>query len=256
MENLTSRSKLEVRTVRGKREYWVGDHRLPRFSEVSDVIAKPALHEYEIRQIRAHLANSVIACIAKHTTVDAFDLLMELEPTLVSAWTEYKDMSRASAQSGTNVHADIAARLRGEPQGTNLTEIEAIQSDHAIKWVAKTKATVIEVEQPVYWAPNGIEEGVAGTPDAVLELPEGCRVIPDWKTGKIWKSHHIQNAFYRRAWNWMHRDESTTAVTGGMIVQLPATAEERINVVPVVSEDDLFLVFAAWLRIYNWSKEK
>ena len=248
---------LEVRSERGRRGYWVGSDQYPRVTEILDTIHKPALERWKLDHEQQALYEAAVStfddCVASGIC-SATRYRTMLQYALSTA-KKAERAQIAAAEAGTRVHAHIAARLKGEPRPEGLSDVELIQSDYAIDWLQEVGAEIVEVEQPVYWEGDGGR--YAGTPDALVDLPDTARVIVDWKTGagKIWKSYHLQNVAYRRAWNWMHRSEQGKSVTGGMIVRLPQAPDEQPEVEPVVGEDELFLVFLACLRVHRWENK-
>ena len=249
---------LEVRSERGVRGYWVGDTQYPRVTAVLDAIHKPALERWKLEHEQKAFYESAVKtfdeCVASGTCSSIrFRTMMQHD---LNEAKKAERAQMAAAEAGTRVHAHIAARLRGETRPDDLSETELIQSDYAVDWMQEVGAVPVAIEEAVYWDANG--RGFAGTPDVVVDFPDTARVVVDWKTGagKVWNSYHLQNVAYRRAWNWMHKAEITRPCTGGMIVRLPQAPDEPVEVVPVVGENELFLVFLACLRIYEWSKEE
>jgi hypothetical protein len=245
---------LEVRTERGRKGYWVGSDQYPRVTAILDTIHKPALERWKLDHEQQALYEAAVStfddCVESGICSSVRYRTM-LQYALATA-KKAERAQIAAAEAGTRVHAHIAARLKGEPRPEGLSDVELIQSDYAIDWLQEVGAEIIEVETPVYYDVEG--HRYAGTPDAVIDTPDGKRAIIDWKTGagKIWKSYFLQNIAYRRAWNWVHRAEQTTAVTGGMIVKLPQVPDELPEVAQVSGDDELFLVFMACLRVYEW----
>jgi len=245
---------LETRTERGVKGYWVGDRPYPRVTAILDSIHKPALERWKLDHEQKAFYEAAIKTFDE-CVESGICSSIRYRTMLQHDLAEAKKAERAqlaAAEAGTRVHAHIAARLKGEPRPDDLSDTELIQSDYAVDWMQEVGATPLSIEEPVYYDQNGHQ--FAGTPDVVVDLPDGARVVVDWKTGagKIWKSYHLQNAAYRRAWNWMHKSDITQPCTGGMIVRLPQVPDEQCEVAPVTGEDELFLVFLACLRIYQW----
>ena len=232
-------------------DYVVGNHHYPRVTKVLDVRFSPGLQAWHERNMVSEITKRICQMYCENEGIDAVDFCERLGRITRTVSKNVKELETTARDAGRRVHEDIAARLRGSPRPVGLSEVELIQSDHAINYVVSQRAVVVEVEQPVFLSIDG-ERGVAGTPDVVLDLPCGARVLDDWKTGSsIQDDYFIQNVVYRRGWNYTHRDENAVPVTGGSIIRLPKKRDEKPEVVPVTGDDELFLVFLACLRIFE-----
>ena len=147
-------------------------------------IAKPFLVDWAAREVATFAADNLSVLNALDDRDARYDLLK-------TAHNRHRDKA---AVRGTDVHALAEKMLYGE-------EVEV--PDHLIGYVEgyvrfldAWQPTPVIAERPC----ASRAQWYAGTPDAVVTLPDGERLLMDWKTGKrVYGESALQLAAYRNA---------------------------------------------------------
>lgn len=147
-------------------------------------IAKPFLVDWAAREVARFAADQLDVLNALDDTEARYDLLK-------TAHNRHRDKT---AIRGTDVHAIAEKLLHGE-QVEIPEHLEGYVGGY-VRFLDEWQPTPVVTERPCASRANWY----AGTPDAIVTLPNGERVLMDWKTGKnVYGETALQLAAYAHA---------------------------------------------------------
>lgn len=147
-------------------------------------IAKPFLVDWAAREVAGYASDNLEVLNALEDRDARYDLLK-------TAHNRHRDKSAAR---GTDVHAIAEKVLHG--QEVEVPDHLAGYVEGYVRFLDKWQPTPIITERPLASRANRY----AGTADAFVTLPDGERLLMDWKTGKrVYGETALQLAAYRNA---------------------------------------------------------
>lgn len=181
---------------------------------LSKGIAKPFLVDWAAKEVARFAADHLEVISALEDADARFDLLK-------TAHNRHRDKA---AVRGTDIHGLAEKLLHGE-----AVEIpEAIEGyvNGYVRFLNDWQPTPVLTERPcasrTHW--------FAGTPDAIVTLPSGERLLMDWKTGKrVYGEVALQLAAYRNADFYLDEDgseQSMPEVDGLAVVHVTPTGTD------------------------------
>lgn len=181
-------------------------------------IAKPFLVDWAAKEVARYAADNLDVLNALDDADARFDLLK-------SAHNRHRDKA---ATRGTDVHALAEKVLHGET--VDIPDHLTGYVEGYVRFLDQWQPVPVLTERPC--ANRAI--WYAGTPDAIVTLPSGERLLMDWKTGKrIYGEAALQLAAYRNAEFYL--DEAGTEqpmpeVDGLMVVHVTPTGTDPYRV--------------------------
>jgi hypothetical protein len=156
-------------------------------------IAKPFLIDWAAREVARYAAENLDTLNALPDSESVYDLLAK-------AHNRHRDKA---AVRGTDVHALAEELLHGRE--VDIPEHLVGYVEGYVRFLDTWQPTPILTERPsasrTHW--------YAGTPDAVVTLPSGERLLMDWKTGKrVYGEHALQLAAYAHAEFYVDEDNT------------------------------------------------
>lgn len=182
-------------------------------------IAKPFLIDWAAREVARFAADNLDVLGALDDADARYDLLK-------TAHNRHRDKA---ATRGTDVHALAERILHGEE--AEIPEHLAGYVDGYVRFLDTWQPTPVITERACASRANWF----AGTPDAVVTLPSGERLLMDWKTGKnVYGEVALQLAAYRNAEFYLDADgneQPMPEVDGLAVVHVTPTGTDvyRIN---------------------------
>lgn len=207
--------------------------------------------------------SALIAWAAKCAAEEAAPLLLS-DQARIDAWmgeheltdlddvTNYlkgahRRISTGAATRGTRVHK-LAERLTRREEEFEVPEDLRGHYESVVKFLREWKVRPLLVEHAV----GSYQWGYAGTFDLIAELPDGRRVLFDYKAGKsVWPETALQLAAYRYADAYVAPDGTEipmrdVGVTEAKVVHVRA---DGYDVVPLVTDGAVFKTFLHVLQV-------
>lgn len=238
------------------RFYEVDGELFPSVTHILGVIGKPALIHWAANQERELVteaaADLYLDCVNTPPMIRPV-YLTTLAGRMGTVRAYRRNLERASA-IGSQAHRLIEWTLRkelGQMVGPEphvdppaLVAFAAFQA-----WAASVSLVPKMIEQTVW----SHAHRYAGTMDLLADV-DGVSTLIDFKTSKaIYGEAHLQNVAYQVALSEMGHDSPAA----GLILRLPKLASDpafELATVPAV--DDLFPVFLAARRLWEWSYQQ
>lgn len=151
-----------------------------------------------------------------------------------------------AAVRGTRVHHYAEKLIRG-------AEVEVPDElrghvESALKFMDEWRVAPLLIERTV----GSYRWGYAGTFDLIGELPDGRRVLFDYKTGSaIWPDTALQLAAYRHADAYVAEDGTEIPMTEVGVTEAKAVwvRADGYDVIPLQSDEKVFKVFLHMLQV-------
>lgn len=160
-------------------------------------IAKPFLIDWAAREVARFAADNLDVLNALDDGDARYDLLK-------TAHNRHRDKA---AVRGSDIHALAEKLLHGEE--VEIPEPVEGYVNGYVRFLDAWQPTPVLTERPCASRTNWY----AGTPDAVVTLPDGERVLMDWKTGKnVYGETALQLAAYRNAEFYVDADDNEQPV--------------------------------------------
>lgn len=220
---------------------------LPSVTTVLGAIAKPALERWSQSQAQ-RLTEDVSADLAlelgRCAPISRSAFIRTLQSRLREARKLERDDRSSAREIGTQLHAliDWAAkgRVGARPVATPAAEC-AFRSFES--WAVSVRLEPVLSEHVVY----SRRYSYAGTLDLVARV-NGKLSLVDFKTSAaLYPEYDLQATAYRVALR-----EQRHIVRDALIVRLPKAENEAIEVHACAPIEDLWPVFAATLRVWQW----
>ena len=152
-----------------------------------------------------------------------------------------------AAVRGTKVHHYAEQLIRGKP--VEVPDELAGHVEAALKFMDQWKVKPLLVERTV----GSYRWGYAGTFDLIGELPDGRRVLFDYKTGKsgIWPDTALQLAAYRHADAYVAEDGTEIPMAEVGITEAKAVwvRADGYDVIPLNTDASVFKAFLHMLQV-------
>lgn len=154
----------------------------------------------------------------------------------------YVDMRDAAAARGTTVHNIAEKVMRGEV--VEVPEAVAGHVESALQFMKDWQLRPVLIERPVIsrtWS-------YAGTFDLIADVPDGRRILFDYKTGAsgIWPDTALQLAAYRFADHYLGTDDETEIPmkeVGITHVRAVWVRADGYDVIPLRADEQVFKAF-------------
>lgn len=215
-------------------KYHLDGERVPRVSDILDVIRKPALEDWKQENARK----------------DGFNEALGLLDKIAEAKAQRKEAS----ERGTAIHAACEAVARARMAGKAVkslagphTKYEQFTEVFQRQFLDLHVARIEAAEQLVFHE----KLRYAGTADLIVTLTDGRRVLADLKTGKsVDGNYALQLAGYAQALEAMGQP-----VAGRLIVHMPAVEPGTLNIVEYLPDEwrEHDRAWKAAVRLYRWS---
>lgn len=154
-------------------------------------IAKPFLIDWAAGEVARFAADNLSVLEALDDADARYDLLK-------TAHNRHRDKA---AVRGTDIHALAEKILHG--QEAEIPEHLTGYVEGYVRFLDQWQPTPVLTERPC----ASRKGWYAGTPDAVVTLPDGERLLMDWKSGKnVYGETALQLAAYRNAEFYLHDD--------------------------------------------------
>ena len=159
----------------------------------------------------------------------------------------HRRISSGAAARGTKVHK-LAERLTRRDPDIDIPEELRGHYESVTQFLRDWKVRPLLIEHTV----GSYQWGYAGTFDLIAELPDGRRVLFDYKTGKsVWPETALQLAAYRYADAYVAPDGTEipmkdVGVTEAKAVHIRA---DGYDVYPLVTDGAVFKVFLHVLQV-------
>lgn len=236
------------------RFYAVDGRMLPSVTHILQAIAKPALIAWAANTERAAVTEAAADLYGEWTaaampTMPRDWYLATLTARLGMVKAHQKALATAG-EIGSQIHAMIEWQMKtqlGVAGPKPVIQDKATWAVMAFEDFAKAVTlTPIRIEQTVY----SLVHGYAGTMDLLARV-NGVLTLIDIKSGKsVYPEAFLQTAAYRVALEEMGMEAPKEA----LILRLPKVdTDPAFEVVPVPPVDDLFPVFLATKRLWEWS---
>lgn len=181
-------------------------------------IAKPFLVDWAAREVAKYAAANLDVLNNIEDADARYDLLK-------TAHNRHRDRA---AVRGTDVHAYADKLIHGEE--IDVPEHLAGYVEGCARFLDAWQPSVVLTERPT----ASREHWYAGTPDAVVVLPDGERLLIDWKTGRnVYGEHGLQLAAYRNAEFFLDEDgneQPMPEVDGLAVIHLTPTGADVYRV--------------------------
>jgi len=181
-------------------------------------IAKPFLVDWAAREVAKFAADNLEILNALDDTDARYDLLK-------TAHNRHRDKT---AVRGTDIHAIAEELLHGRE--AEIPEHLAGYVEGYVRFLDQWQPTPVITERPCASRANWY----AGTPDAIVTLPDGERLLMDWKTGKnVYGEVALQLAAYRNAEFYVDEDgteQPMPEVDGLAVVHVTPTGTDVFRI--------------------------
>ena len=178
------------------RDYLVDGERFQRVSTIINIIAKPALVPWAVKEtvnkLQETLMEEETRVILNELSISHGPRYQEWVNQLAGIAKSASDKKRdEAADRGTRIHAEIQAALQN---GTSVDSVWLTPpARSALQWFYSNGYNLKTTEM-VLWGPSW---NVAGTCDVVADDADDALTILDWKTGSsIYPESAIQIAAY------------------------------------------------------------
>lgn len=153
-----------------------------------------------------------------------------------------------AAVRGTKVHHFAEQIMRGA-DSIEVPEELAGHVQSAIKFMDQWRVRPLLIERTI----GSYRWGYAGTFDLIAELPDGRRVLFDYKTGQsgIWPDTALQLAAYRHADAYVAEDGTEIPLREVGITEAKAVwvRADGYDVIPLNTDESVFKVFLHMLQV-------
>lgn len=210
---------------------------------MSKGLPKPALMFWAAKCVAEEAVEMLTA--AENDTRWRFETDKELTDYLKKAPIRKRD---DAAVRGTKVHHFAEKLMRGAAD-VEVPEELAAHVESAVRFMDEWKVRPLLIERTV----GSYQWGYAGTFDLIGELPDGRRVLFDYKTGQsgIWPDTALQLAAYRHADAYVADDGTEIPLREVGVTESKAVwvRADGYDVVPLQTDEKVFKVFLHMLQV-------
>jgi len=156
---------------------------VPGVTTILSCINKPALMPWAVKMTRDYWLEALKAGRTDHDKIHK------------ESWNAHRNVSKAAADIGSNVHAYAEAALKGLPLPELKTEEAKRGADAFHKWQSAHTIKLLASERRIF----SLEHYYAGTCDLIAEI-DGEYCVGDFKTSSgIYPEMRMQTAAYQHA---------------------------------------------------------